>query len=107
MPQPDFVHLHVHTEYSIGESAIGIKRLATLCNEVGVSAARGVDTAQASVIFDRLAESAPYGFNKGHAAAYATIAYQTAWLKANHPLEFKQAWSSTNTEGGDWLWALD
>ncbi|MCA1907573.1 MAG: DNA polymerase III subunit alpha, partial [Magnetospirillum sp.] len=53
--------------------------------------ARGVDGAQASMIFDRVAKFAEYGFNKSHAACYALIAYQTAWLKANHPAEFMAA----------------
>ncbi len=53
--------------------------------------ARGVDAAQASMIFDRVAKFAEYGFNKSHAACYALIAYQTAWLKANHPAEFMAA----------------
>jgi DNA polymerase-3 subunit alpha len=40
------------------------------------------------VIFDQVAKFASYGFNKSHAAAYAVLAYQTAYLKANHPVEF-------------------
>lgn len=46
---------------------------------------------QASGIFDQIAKFAGYGFNKSHAAAYALIAYQTAWLKANYPVEFMAA----------------
>ncbi len=46
---------------------------------------------QSSEIFDQIAAFAGYGFNKSHAAAYALIAYWTAWLKANHPLEFMAA----------------
>jgi DNA polymerase-3 subunit alpha len=53
--------------------------------------ARGVDEAQASNIFDQVAKFAEYGFNKSHAAAYALVAYQTAWFKANHPVEFMAA----------------
>jgi DNA polymerase-3 subunit alpha len=53
--------------------------------------ARAVDEAQASMIFDKVAKFAEYGFNKSHAAAYALVAYQTAWLKANHPAEFMAA----------------
>jgi len=52
---------------------------------------RGVPKGQADEIFDLLAKFADYGFNKSHAAAYALIAYQTAWLKANHPVEFLAA----------------
>ncbi len=43
---------------------------------------------RAEIIFEQIEKFAGYGFNKSHAAAYALIAYQTAWLKANHPLEF-------------------
>ncbi|MBM3486800.1 MAG: DNA polymerase III subunit alpha [Alphaproteobacteria bacterium] len=52
---------------------------------------RGVDRAQAAQIFDLVDKFAGYGFNKSHAAAYALVAYQTAWLKANHPVEFLAA----------------
>ena len=50
--------------------------------------ARGVDKGTAAQIFDLVDKFAGYGFNKSHAAAYALISYQTAWLKANHPLAF-------------------
>jgi DNA polymerase-3 subunit alpha len=50
--------------------------------------ANGVEEAKASQIFDLVDKFAGYGFNKSHAAAYAIVAYQTAWLKANHPVEF-------------------
>jgi DNA polymerase-3 subunit alpha len=43
---------------------------------------------KANEIFDLMANFASYGFNKAHTIAYALIAYQTAWIKANHPLEF-------------------
>lgn len=52
---------------------------------------RGVSATKASEIFDQVNKFAGYGFNKSHAAAYAWIAYQTAWLKANHPVEFMAA----------------
>ncbi len=48
----------------------------------------GVDARKASEVFDLLEKFANYGFNKSHAAAYAVVSYQTAWLKANHPVEF-------------------
>ena len=48
----------------------------------------GISTKKASEIFDLLEKFANYGFNKSHAAAYGVVSYQTAWLKANHPLEF-------------------
>ncbi len=50
-----------------------------------------VNKTQASNIFDLVAKFAGYGFNKSHAAAYAVIAYQTAYLKANYPVEFLAA----------------
>lgn len=46
---------------------------------------------QAAMIFVQIEKFAGYGFNKSHAAAYALIAYQTAWLKANYPVEFMAA----------------
>jgi DNA polymerase III subunit alpha len=52
---------------------------------------KGVDRARAEYIFELVAKFAGYGFNKSHAAAYALIAYQTAYLKANYPTEFVAA----------------
>jgi DNA polymerase-3 subunit alpha len=51
----------------------------------------GVERYQADAIFDLLERFAEYGFNKSHAAAYALVAYQTAYMKANHPVEFLAA----------------
>ncbi len=51
----------------------------------------GVDKGRADYIFELVAKFAGYGFNKSHAAAYALLAYQTAYLKANHPVEFLAA----------------
>ncbi|KNX42060.1 DNA polymerase III subunit alpha [Roseovarius tolerans] len=48
----------------------------------------GVDDAKALEVWNLLDKFANYGFNKSHAAAYAVVSYQTAWLKANHPVEF-------------------
>ena len=53
--------------------------------------ARGVDEAKASQIFDQVDKFAGYGFNKSHAAAYALVAYQTGYMKANFPVEFMAA----------------
>ncbi|MEM9524373.1 MAG: DNA polymerase III subunit alpha, partial [Pseudomonadota bacterium] len=52
------------------------------------AAENGVDAAKATEIWNLLDKFANYGFNKSHAAAYAVLSYQTAWLKANHPMEF-------------------
>ena len=60
-------------------------------NFVDGAVQRGVDAGKASEIFDQVAKFAGYGFNKSHAAAYALVAYQTAYLKANHPVEFMAA----------------
>ncbi len=58
---------------------------------VAGSVGRGVDERKASEIFDLVDKFAGYGFNKSHAAAYALVAYQTAYLKANYPVEFVAA----------------
>lgn len=50
-----------------------------------------VPAEQAAAIFQQIEKFAGYGFNKSHAAAYALVAYQTAWLKANYPVEFMTA----------------
>ena len=50
-----------------------------------------IDRYQADAIFDLLERFAEYGFNKSHAAAYALVAYQTAYMKANYPVEFLAA----------------
>ena len=52
---------------------------------------RGIDRGQADEIFELLAKFADYGFNKSHAAAYALVAYQTAYMKAHYPVEFLAA----------------
>ncbi|MFV0472958.1 MAG: DNA polymerase III subunit alpha [Pikeienuella sp.] len=55
------------------------------------AAGNDVPKAKAEEVFDLLEKFANYGFNKSHAAAYAVVSYQTAWLKANHPVEFMAA----------------
>src|ERR1700682_4923117 len=61
---------------------------------------RGVTQAKATEIFDLMAFFAGYGFNKSHSAAYAVISYQTAYLKANYPLEYLAA--LLNNEAGNY-----
>ncbi|MBV7266926.1 DNA polymerase III subunit alpha [Erythrobacter ani] len=56
------------------------------CKEVS-----GIEKQQANELFDLIDKFAGYGFNKSHAAAYALLAYQTAWLKAHYPEEFYAA----------------
>ncbi len=55
------------------------------------AAERGIARHTAETIFEQAEKFAGYGFNKGHAAAYAQVAYQTAYLKANYPVEFLAA----------------
>jgi len=52
---------------------------------------RGVDAETAGKVFDLMEKFANYGFNKSHAAAYALVSYQTAWLKQHYPAEFMAA----------------
>ncbi|HEX2858723.1 MAG TPA: DNA polymerase III subunit alpha [Alphaproteobacteria bacterium] len=54
----------------------------------GAAVTNGIEEAMANSIFDQMSAFAGYGFNKAHSMAYALISYQTAWLKANYPLEF-------------------
>ena len=65
--------------------------------------AKGIGKAQAASIFELVDKFAGYGFNKSHAAAYALVAYQTAWLKANHPVEFLAASMSLDLGNTDKL----
>ncbi|MFC0283358.1 DNA polymerase III subunit alpha [Camelimonas abortus] len=64
---------------------------------------RGIPRALADEIFDLLARFADYGFNKSHAAAYALVAYQTAYLKANYPVEFLAALMTLDMDNTDKL----
>lgn len=57
----------------------------------GCAKTHGISQVKAAKIFDTMAKFAGYGFNKSHSAAYAVIAYQTAYLKANFPCEFMAA----------------
>ncbi len=62
---------------------------------------RGVDERQATMIFDLMEKFAGYGFNKSHSAAYALVAYQTAWLKAHYPAAFMAAVLSSDMDNTD------
>ena len=57
----------------------------------GAAATHGISREKAGEVFDLLEKFANYGFNKSHAAAYAVVSYQTAYLKANYPVEFMAA----------------
>jgi DNA polymerase-3 subunit alpha len=83
--------------YTLGEAdllrrAMGKKKKEEMAQQrarfVAGAEAKGVSGAQAGEIFDLVAKFAGYGFNKSHAAAYAYITYQTAWMKTHAPVEF-------------------
>ncbi|AHX03953.1 DNA polymerase III subunit alpha [Ehrlichia chaffeensis str. Heartland] len=83
--------------YSLGEAdllrrAMGKKIKEEMDNQrrtfINGAVSNGIEEEKASYIFDLVAKFAGYGFNKSHAAAYALISYQTAYLKANYTLEF-------------------
>lgn len=62
---------------------------------------KDIDEATANHIFDYMEKFAGYGFNKSHAAAYALVAYQTAWLKAHYPAEFLSAVLTSEMQNTD------
>ncbi|GHG02235.1 DNA polymerase III subunit alpha [Deinococcus piscis] len=86
--------------YSLGEAdllrrAMG-KKIASEMQQQRVlfvegAGKKGVPAPEADKLFDLLDAFANYGFNKSHSAAYGVITYQTAWLKANYPVEFMAA----------------
>lgn len=90
----------VLANYSLGEAdilrramgkKIGDLMMAQRDRFVKGATANGIDSAKANRIFDLMAKFAEYGFNKSHSAAYALIAYQTAYLKSHYPVEFMAA----------------
>jgi DNA polymerase-3 subunit alpha len=98
--------------YSLGEAdllrrAMGKKKKEEMDQQrvrfLTGAAERGLPQADAEDMFERMAKFAGYGFNKGHAAPYALIAYQTAWLKANAPVEFFAASLSLDISNTDKL----
>ncbi len=74
---------------SAGSSSTGARRL------------HGMDEKTSDAIFDILNKFAGYGFNKSHSAAYALLSYQTAYLKANYPVEFMAAMLSSELGNAD------
>ncbi len=98
--------------YSLGEAdllrrAMGKKIKEEMAQQryrfVEGAVMNGVDKNQAGTIFDLVDKFAGYGFNKSHAAAYALVAYQTAYMKANHPVEFMAASMSFEMSNTDKL----
>ena len=70
---------------------------------IGGATSRGIEQALAIEVFEACAKFAEYGFNKSHSAPYAYISYQTAYLKANHPVEFLAASMSLDSGNTDKL----
>ncbi|MEO6226687.1 MAG: DNA polymerase III subunit alpha [Thermomonas sp.] len=97
--------------YSLGGAdllrrAMGKKDVAKMAQErakfeVGAQQQHDIPARIAGPIFDLLEKFAGYGFNKSHAAAYALVAYQTAWLKAHYPAEFLAAVLSSDMDNTD------
>jgi len=73
---------------------------------VAGATARGIADVKAEEVFDLMAKFADYGFNRSHAAGYALVAYQTAWLKVYHPAAFLAACMSLAINNTDKLAAL-
>ncbi|MGH6965168.1 MAG: DNA polymerase III subunit alpha, partial [Phenylobacterium sp.] len=98
--------------YSLGEAdllrrAMGKKKKEEMDQQrarfASGAAERGVDKDLADTLFGLMEKFSGYGFNKSHAAPYALIAYQTAWLKANTPVEFYAASMSLDISNTDKL----
>jgi DNA polymerase-3 subunit alpha len=85
--------------------AMGKKKVEEMAKERAKfrdgAAGNGLDERKADAIFDLMEKFAGYGFNKSHAAAYALVSYQTAWLKAHYPAEFMAAVLSSDMDGTD------
>ena len=98
--------------YSLGEAdllrrAMGKKIRAEMEKQrvrfVSGSVEHSISKGQADQIFELLAKFADYGFNKSHAAAYALVSYQTAYMKAHYPVEFIAASMTLDTGNTDKL----
>jgi DNA polymerase-3 subunit alpha len=97
--------------YSLGGAdllrrAMGKKKLEEMAKErakfeAGAREHHGLEPRVSGPIFDLLEKFAGYGFNKSHAAAYALVSYQTAWLKAHYPAEFMAAVLSSDMDNTD------
>ena len=96
--------------YSLGSAdmlrrAMGKKKAEEMAQQrqffLEGAARRGIDDKTAGPIFDLMEKFAEYGFNKSHSAAYALVAYQTAWLKAHYPAAFMAAVLSADMDNTD------
>ena len=102
----------VLASYSLGGAdllrrAMGKKKPEEMAKQrsvfIGGATARGVEAGRAAHIFDLMEKFAGYGFNKSHSAAYALLAYQTAWLKAHYPEAFMAAVMTADMDNTDKL----
>ena len=98
--------------YTLGESdilrrAMGKKKVEVMEAEekkfIDGAVQRGITAKEASNVFEKMAHFAGYGFNKSHSAAYALVAYHTAWLKTRHPVHFMAALLTTEKGNTDKL----
>lgn len=96
--------------YSLGQAdllrrAMGKKDDKEMTRQKGLfldgAKANNLDPKKAEAIFDLMHKFAEYGFNKSHSAAYALIAYQTAYLKAHYPVEFMAALLTCDMDSTD------
>ena len=97
---------NVLASYSLGEAdllrrAMGKKNAEAMAEQrdrfMSGAAALGHPKAAVGEIFDQMAKFSGYGFNKSHSAAYALVAYQTAYLKTHYPVEFMAALLTSET----------
>jgi DNA polymerase-3 subunit alpha len=100
----------VLANYTLGAAdllrrAMGKKKLEEMAQQRKIfsegAETRGIDSKIATTIFDLMEKFAGYGFNKSHSAAYALVAYQTAWLKAHYPAAFMAAVLSSDMDNTD------
>ncbi|MDJ1185059.1 DNA polymerase III subunit alpha [Roseofilum casamattae] len=96
--------------YSLGQAdllrrAMGKKKIAEMQKHRDIfidgSAKNGIDRKTAENLFDQMVLFAEYCFNKSHSTAYAYVTYQTAYLKANHPIEYMAALLTSNSGDRD------
>ncbi len=96
--------------YSLGGAdllrrAMGKKKVEEMAQQRAIftkgAVAGGIDESIATYVFDLMEKFAGYGFNKSHSAAYALVAYQTAWLKAHYPAPFMAAVLSADMDNTD------
>jgi len=103
---------NVMAGFSLGEAdilrrAMGKKDLKLMDEQrekfIQGATKKGIDSSTAKRIFELISYFAGYGFNKSHSAGYALISYQTAYLKANYPLEFMASLLTSERENTDKL----